>query len=85
MKKTILYYQLSNINHVHQINCNDFTPGFYREQNQGVFDINLENELRNATRLNTKCTVQPNNVVPGNIQKECSVKILPNGYMTHES
>ena len=66
--------------------CNDFTPPFLTYIPTGVFNIDIENDLRNSFRPNTKCACGKYH--PGDtktripVKQECTSdnKIRPNGY-----
>lgn len=56
--KSIIDYTINNNAFINKSECVDYTPTFINYMPQGVSNINIdiENELRGSTRLNTKCT-----------------------------
>ena len=55
--KSILDYTINNDAFINKNECVDYTPTFINYTPQGVSNMNIdiENELRGSTRLNTRC------------------------------
>jgi hypothetical protein len=95
--KSIFDYVTDTSMFINKANCFDSTPPFIGYIPIGVQsqNVDIENELRGATRPNTKCTTckyqsqQPNlasnglnnQIMYNKHQCEASNQILPNGYM----
>ncbi len=58
-KKTVLEYRLNKNYYINNNTCDEFIPGFLKYNPTGVLNIDIENQLRSSTRLNTKCIEQP--------------------------
>lgn len=67
--KNIIDYTINNNAFINKNECADYTPTFINYMPQGLSNINIEieNELRGSTRLNTRCSSNKFNPKNGQI------------------
>jgi len=53
-KKSIFSYVTDSVRFTHEKNCDNFHPLFVRTT-QAIGAVDIENDLRGMTRLNTRC------------------------------
>jgi hypothetical protein len=87
--KSIFDYVVDNSKYKNKSECNDFTPPFIAYIPTGVFNVDIENDLKGMNQPYTRCSSckftpeldKQNSTLNVTNKRECAHTILPKGYL----